>query len=188
VSRHVRIRLATPGDVPAIADLCTRATREAYAGLVSEAYLARVVAHWYGHDRLLSEIAPAPGWFGFMVAERDGVVTGVAGTGAGSRDDSCELFTLYVDPVRQRRGVGRVLVAHAIGLARGADASELEVAVMPGNEAAMAFYEACGFRPAGERRIYAPHGEEGGPPVALVYVRRVDLDDVLSEPGRAGCC
>jgi hypothetical protein len=37
----------------------------------------------------------------------------------------------------------------------------------------MRFYESCGFASAGSRPIYAPHGEEGGPEVALVYERAI---------------
>ena len=51
---------------------------------------------------------------------------------------------------------------------REAGARWLQVAVMPGNARATAFYEAMGFTPSGERPIYAPHGEAGGPPVAPV--------------------
>ncbi len=166
----LRLRPAVAADVPAIAGVCVRATRTAYVPLVGEAYVARVVAHWYGRERLLREVAPSPQWFGFTVAELDGTIAGVAGTGRTADPSTCELFTLYVDPDRQRRGVGRSLVAHAARQARQAGASRLLAAVMPGNAPAIAFYERCGFRAAGDRPIYAPHGAEGGPDVALVYV------------------
>ena len=68
---------------------------------------------------------------------------------------------------------GRRLVAHAVGTCRAAHADRLDVAVLPGNQPAIAFYEACGFTFAGERPIYAPHGAQGGPDVALVYRRTV---------------
>lgn len=173
MSTTLRIRAAVAADVPDMAAVCARATRQAYEGLVEPGYVARVIAHWYGHERLLAELAPSPTWFGFVVADVDGVIVGVAGTGRTADAATCELFTLYVDPARQRRGAGRALVAHALAQAREAGASRLLVAVMPGNDAAVAFYRACGFTPAGERPIYAPHGAEGGPPVALVLERRV---------------
>ncbi len=168
----MRIRAATDADVPSIADICTRATRQAYEPLVGDAYVARVIAHWYGADRLRREIARTDRWFGFSIAERGGVPLGVGGTGLAAEPSTCELFTLYVDPRCQRQGAGRALVADAMRQARAARASRLQVAVMPGNGPAIAFYEACGFEPAGERPIYAPHGAFGGPDMALVYIAR----------------
>ena len=158
--------------------VCSRATRQAYAGLVDHDYVERVIAHWYGHDRLLAEFAPSPGWFGFTVAEIEEAVAGVAGTGRGPEVGTCELYTLYVDPAHQRRGAGRTLVAHAVEQAREAGASRVQVAVMPGNVGAIAFYEACGFEYAGERPIYAPHGAEGGPGVALVFERGIQKFEI----------
>jgi ribosomal protein S18 acetylase RimI-like enzyme len=70
-------------------------------------------------------------------------------------------------------GTGRALVAQAMADARVAEARCLHVAVMPGNLPAIRFYEACGFTYSGEREIYAPHGREGGPEVALVYTRHL---------------
>jgi len=174
MSRGILIRPATKDEAEAVAAVCTRAARVAYAGLVSEDYIDRVIAHFHAVDRIEREIAPSPGWFGFMVAESTGSVVGVAGTGrSAQRADACELFTLYVDPSHQRTGIGQALVAQAIADARTADARCLDVAVMPGNVPAIRFYEACGFTFAGQREIYAPHGQEGGPEVALVYTRAV---------------
>lgn len=172
MSRAILIRPATTGDAAAVAAVCTRAARIAYAGLVSEDYIDRVIAHFHAVDRIEREIAPGPGWFGFFVAESAGAVVGVAGTGRSAQDpDACELFTLYVDPPHQRTGVGRALVAQAVEDATVARARCLDVAVMPGNVPAIRFYQTCGFTAAGERPIYAPHGAEGGPHVALVYTR-----------------
>jgi ribosomal protein S18 acetylase RimI-like enzyme len=167
------IRAATEVDAAAIAALCTRAARVAYADLVTADYLDRVIAHFYGTDRIRREIAPTPVWFGFVVAlDDDDVVVGVAGTGQSAEHaETCELFTLYVAPAAHRRGIGRQLVAQAVATVAASCARRLEVAVIPGNRPAIHFYEACGFTFAGERPIYAPHGQQGGPPVALVYER-----------------
>ena len=101
-------------------------------------------------------------------------VVGVAGTGqSAEHPEACELFALYVDPAAQRRGIGRQLVAQAVAAGETAGARRLDVAVIPGNLPAVRFYEACGFTFAGERPIYAPHGQQGGPAVALVYTRHL---------------
>ena len=168
------IRAATEADAAAIAAVCARASRAAYADLVTGDYLDRVIAHFYDSERIRREIAPSPGWFGFVVAQDGRQVVGVAGTGRSADDaETCELFALYVDPCAQRRGIGRRLVAQAIAAADATGARRLQVAVMPGNLPAVRFYEACGFTFAGRRGIYAPHGQEGGPEVALVYTRHL---------------
>ena len=166
------IRPARVADAPAIAAVCTRAARRAYVDLVTDDYLDRAIAHFHGVDRIRREVAPANGWFGFIVIEHAGQVVAVAGTGTHPQEPGvCELFTLYVDPSSQRIGLGRALVAHAITEAATFGAHRLDVAVMPGNLPAIRFYESCGFTAAGERPIYAPHGEAGGPPTALVFSR-----------------
>ena len=120
--------------------------------------------------------APSPDWFGFVVAVEGAEVVGVAGTGRSAQHaEACELFALYVDPVAQRRGIGRRLVAQAIGTCEATHVQRLDVAVLPGNQAAIGFYEACGFTFAGERPIYAPHGQHGGPEMALVYERPLEI-------------
>jgi ribosomal protein S18 acetylase RimI-like enzyme len=168
------LRAATVADAGAIAAVCTRAARLAYATLVSEDYLDRAIAHFHGVERIRREVAADKGWFGFTVVTHASQVVGVAGTGTNSQQPGvCELFTLYVDPPWQRQGVGRALVTHAIAEAVTFGARRLDVAVMPGNLPAVRFYQSCGFTAAGERPIYAPHGEHGGPPVALVFSRTI---------------
>ena len=81
MSGDIVIRAATAEDAAAIAAVCTRAARAAYADLVTSDYLDRVIAHYYGADRIRREVAPSPGWFGFVVALDGGEVVGVAGTG-----------------------------------------------------------------------------------------------------------
>lgn len=166
------VRAATLEDAAAIVEVGGRAARQAYAGLVTPDYLDRVVAHFYGRERIEREIPASDQWFGYRVAQEDAWVIGLAGTGRVSDDPGvCELFALYVDPRHQRRGAGRALLEDAVTQARDAGAQRLQVAVMPGNARAVAFYEAMGLARSGERPIYAPHGEEGGPQVALVFQR-----------------
>lgn len=174
MSGALLVRPACPDDAAAIAGICTRAARAAYADLVTDDYLTRVIDHFFAIDRLVQEVAPGPGWFGFTVAEEGAHVLAAAGTGASAEHaGACELFALYVDPSAQRRGLGRVLVADAVSAASRAGASRLDVAVMPGNEPARRFYQACGFNFAGQRPVYAPHGPEGGPQMAAVYARQL---------------
>lgn len=170
------LRRATLDDAAAIADVCGRAARQAYAPLVTPDYLERVLGHFYSVDRLRREIAPTETWAGFTVAQIDQRVVAVAGSGRSAQEaGTWELFVLYVAPAAQRRGIGRQLLAHAVADARRASALRVQAAVMPGNAQAVRFYESCGFASAGSRPIYAPHGQEGGPAEALIYERVLAL-------------
>jgi N-acetylglutamate synthase-like GNAT family acetyltransferase len=80
------------------------------------------------------------------VAEQDGVVVGFAVLLEPS-GDACELDGLFVEPGRMHGGVGRRLVEDATRIARRRGATRIDVVANP---QAVAFYEAVGFRPAGE--------------------------------------
>ena len=63
-----------------------------------------------------------------------------------------ELISMWTDPAERGRGVGRALVDAVVDHARATGASQVYLWVMRGNPAALALYEACGFRPGeGER-------------------------------------
>lgn len=80
------------------------------------------------------------------VAEQDGVVVGFAVLLERSGSE-CELDGLFVEPGRMRSGVGRRLVEDAARIARERGAESIGVVANP---QAVAFYEAVGFRRAGE--------------------------------------
>lgn len=70
------------------------------------------------------------------VAELDGRVVGFIAYGDN------EITWLYVESGATRRGIGRMLVRHAMAHMAGT----VTVEVLCGNEPAKALYEACGFR------------------------------------------
>lgn len=80
------------------------------------------------------------------VAEQDGVVVGFAVLLEPSAG-ACELDGLFVEPERMRTGVGRLLVEDATSVARERGATRIDVVANP---QAVAFYDAVGFKPAGE--------------------------------------
>ncbi|WP_405506036.1 GNAT family N-acetyltransferase [Streptomyces cyaneofuscatus] len=53
-----------------------------------------------------------------------------------------ELTWLYVDPARQRQGIGRVLLGHVL---EADDSARIELTVLAGNDNARALYESAGF-------------------------------------------
>jgi N-acetylglutamate synthase-like GNAT family acetyltransferase len=76
-----------------------------------------------------------------FVAESEGAIVGFAAL-LPRNDGAIELDGLFVEPVMQRRGIGRALVNHCGDFARSQGASALCVV---GNPHAEAFYLACGF-------------------------------------------
>jgi GNAT superfamily N-acetyltransferase len=80
------------------------------------------------------------------VAEQNGVIVGFAVLFERS-GDACELDGLFVEPDRMRAGIGRQLVEDATRIARERGATRIDVVANP---QAVAFYEAVGFKPAGE--------------------------------------
>ena len=144
------IRRATPADATGIAAVEARSFRHAYADILDPEFLAD-----------LDPVARAKEWREYVgrpdrvvfVAEMEDRVVGYASV----RDDG-HLRTLYVDPVAQGAGVGTQLLAAA----EEAGARELEVFAANGH--GVRFYEARGWRDAGDA------GEWRGQPLRR-YVR-----------------
>jgi ribosomal-protein-alanine N-acetyltransferase len=66
------------------------------------------------------------------------------------------LLNLSIAPACQRRGYGRQLLEHLMGVARSYGASVLLLEVRPSNTAGRALYAAYGFEQVGIRREYYP--------------------------------
>lgn len=72
------------------------------------------------------------------------------------------LLNLCIDPAWQRRGLGRVLLEHALSWTQEAGADALFLEVRPSNKAGIKLYRKYGFRVVGERLDYyrAANGRE----------------------------
>ena len=80
-----------------------------------------------------------------FVAQQEDAILGFAAV-LTRPDGDAELDALFVEPALWKRGVGRLLVDHCAGVARGRASRILHVV---GNPHAEAFYAACGFRTTG---------------------------------------
>jgi GNAT superfamily N-acetyltransferase len=91
-----------------------------------------------------------------FVAEDEGGLLGFTACGESRDPDSGgvagEVRTFFVGPGAWRRGVGRALMAAALGDLAARGYQEATVWSFAGNERANAFYEAMGFRPDGTER------------------------------------
>jgi ribosomal-protein-alanine N-acetyltransferase len=74
--------------------------------------------------------------------------------------DECELLTLAVLPARQRRGLGRRLLAAVMARAAAHAAAAMFLEVKASNAGALALYRRAGFAPVGLRRQYYADGAD----------------------------
>lgn len=176
MSAALTTRLATPADVATMADVCSRSIRLAYTHLAAPGFLDRLIAHRFSHGRIAAQLAPFGTWLGYVVAcDANGDVVGVACTGLTPEDTrAAELYVLYVAPEHQGRGAGRALVGDACRRASRRGAAQLDVAVWPGNDGALGFYQACGFVRVGERMLPPEPGLEDGPAAAVILSMSCD--------------
>ncbi len=111
-----------------------------------------------------------------VVAELNGVVAGFVAF------DEAELTWLYVDPTHYRRGVGRALLRHAMGMGHG----EIRIDLLEGNLPAQALYVSEGFQVV-ERREGQLIGNEtfSASGLLLEHHRQDAADAVLSNAGHS---
>ena len=111
----------------------------------------------YGYaDRLARDYFPA---VELVVAEADGVVVGFSGTAEN------RLEMLFVDPAAHGRGIGTVLLDHAVAHG-GVD----ELDVNEQNPGAVEFYRRRGFEPVGRSPV-----DSDGRPFPLLHFRRAGV-------------
>lgn len=143
---------AGPGDAEGIARVHVKAWRLTYRGLLPERYLAAMstaqhAARW--RRRLL---APDPGEVVLAAEAREGLV-GYCSAQVRQDQRSAEIFTLYLLPEAQGRGLGRRLLSSTARALHAAGAETLQLWVLNGNDRARRFYEHLGASVAGERPV-----------------------------------
>lgn len=90
---------------------------------------------------------------------------GIVSVAAGE----AHLLNLAIDPVRQRRGLGRLLLEHLFAVAGEWHAECMYLEVRPSNGVARMLYESTGFVEFGCRRGYYPAASDGRREDALVF-------------------
>ncbi len=144
------VRAATPRDARALAALGAEVAAEAEAWLPAgrwrtageERRQLRVLARNSAAAAVLVADAPGSGIVGRLTVMRD-------------RQPACHHVAdvgLMVAAAWRRRGVGRALLNAAEEWARDHEVRKLELHVFPHNEAAIALYDAAGYRREGYRR------------------------------------
>ena len=153
----ISVRAARPGDARAIARLDIETWRSTYAGMLSSAYLVG-----------LSERRREIGWRNVILKEPRDVRVAVDDEGAllgfgscgpsrGDRRFAGEVFTLYVGPDWQNRGIGRSLLLALFRRLVAVERPSALVWVLSSNPGRF-FYERLGGRQIG-RRFFHVAGE-----------------------------
>ncbi|MBU4528514.1 MAG: GNAT family N-acetyltransferase [Hoeflea sp.] len=156
------VRSASVRDIPAIRDVLAETWRATYAPFYGAAKVEEIIADWHSEaaikaslERPLSE---------FLVADDGKTIAGVAFASYAADTKAVSLHQLYVRPACQGLGVGRDLFAEIETCFP--DARSLTLEVDPGNEPAIAFYQAHGMAETG-RTDNCGKGQSGIPALIL---------------------
>lgn len=95
----------------------------------------------------LASFAGRPG--AVFVVDIDGRAEAMMGIGQGPIETQAVVWGMWVAPAFRRRGYGQQLLAAGLTWARDLGLESISLDVFPANTAAVALYEAAGFRPAG---------------------------------------
>ena len=167
------IRPARMQDAPEIAVVHVRSWQAAYRGLLPQAYLdgldpAQRIGQW---ERSLS----AAGWSdaGTLVADAGGPLSGFVSYGPARDDDADsrragEIYAIYLVPAAWDEGIGRQLMAAALGRLGGAGFDQVILWVLDSNARTRRFYEAGGWLADGA----AKRDDSFGVPMTEVRYRR----------------
>jgi ribosomal-protein-alanine N-acetyltransferase len=151
----VRVRRATPADIPAMAQI-ERASPNS--------------AHW-SHEHYRSLFETAPESFGYLVwVAEDPELKSVTVSAPTSSivaylavqcvDRDWELQYIVVAKKSRRRGLATLLLNKLIGHARANNASAIFLEVRASNQSARALYRKMGFKETGVRNGYYPDPPE----------------------------
>lgn len=145
------LRRASPEDADSIASIHVDAWREAYRGLVPDELLD-TLSESSRSMKWHQKIGDPPPRSEIFVAETDGELVGFVSCGP-CRDEDLrqldvgEIYALYVDPNRWRRGTGSDLLRRAVRYFDHGEFECMALWVLEDNEAAQTFYEKAGFVP-----------------------------------------
>lgn len=151
----VRLRELTPNDWPL--------WREARLAALTEApyaFKSRVGDWDRGGEARWRARLETPGTYNVIATvdgPMDGRTVGMA-SGVPQDDDVCELRSVWVGPEARGLGVGDRLITAVEAWARRSGATTLKLAVIPGNDPAVALYLRNGFLRTEERGEMLPDG------------------------------
>jgi ribosomal protein S18 acetylase RimI-like enzyme len=150
---EITIRAARPDDAQEIARIDVETWQATYAGLLGEAYLSGLLPQ--RRERGWSHVIRREPRDVRVAVASDGTILGFGSCGAtrGERDFTGEVFTLYIAPDWQNRGIGRRLLLALFARLVESGRNSAIVWVLHGNPGRF-FYQRLGGRQVG-RKIFA---------------------------------
>ena len=139
----VQISPVETSDVEAIAALARVVWQDAYPGIITQAQIDFMLEQRYNAPHLLEELALPEIWWD--KATVDGELAAFASTLPTETPGEMKLDKIYVDPARQRFGLGGRLIAHVTKRMLAHGCATLILAVNKRNERAIAAYKKHGF-------------------------------------------
>ena len=148
------IRRATTEDVNSIARIYHDSVLAAYDGIATNEYLAQrnladCEKQWSVNVRNDEN--------NVVVAEKNGIIYGLASFGSARDDDVCEFETgelkaVYVSPNEWSRGIGRKLCDYSMTFLSNSGKNAVLLWVLSCNFRAIRFYERAGFTADGKTK------------------------------------
>jgi RimJ/RimL family protein N-acetyltransferase len=162
----VVVRAATPGDAAALVQLGEEVGGEPEGWLITSAGWRNV-----GDERRYLRAVRRFPHAAVLVADDEGLVVGRLSIARDEHPASKHVadLGLMVAASHRRQGIGRALLAAAVGWAREAGVRKLELHVFPHNEPAIRLYEEFGFEREGYRRAHYRRGREYLDAILMAY-------------------
>ena len=162
MSVSLEVREAEPADAQAVEAVAATAWESDYPELLSREHPGQAAHDWYAPERIRRD-ATDPTHVLLLAEEDDRVVGFVHAFGpaedAAATAECGDILRAYVRPDARGRGVGRALVDAARDELHDRGYDEINAMALAANDAAWAFYEACGFEPTDDREETTIDGE-----------------------------
>lgn len=147
------IKQCTVADIPALQQISEETFYDTFASQNSEKNMRDYLATAYVPEKLTRELNTPNNAFYFLYEEDEIVgylkVNMLQAQSEPMGDDHFEIERIYVRQAYQKRGFGKVLMNHALSLAKAAGKQYVWLGVWEKNENAIGFYKKIGFRQVG---------------------------------------
>lgn len=141
IRAELDIRALAAADIPAVAALARVVWQDAYPAIIPQAQIDYMLGQRYSDAALSAYLNADDRWF--EVAKLDGALAGFCA--CELHQGEYKLDKLYIDPAKQRGGLGGILIARAADRARLLGHRRMILAVNKHNARAMAAYRKHGF-------------------------------------------
>ena len=150
------ISAVTPVEVDEIATLARVVWQTTYPDIITQTQIDYMLEARYNAKHLLAELSMPGIWWDQL--RIDGALAGFASSLLDGTTKEMKLDKLYIDPARQRLGLGRRLIAHVSARALTQGCHTLILAVNKQNRQAIAAYQKNGFAVRAAVRVEIGNG------------------------------